>query len=385
MMFKILITEDEKPLLDKMVNNIDWQKHGYQIFQAVDGLEALSILQDEDIDILVTDIQMSGLNGIELVNKLRKEYRDVKVLIISGHAEFEYAQQLIRLGVNEYLLKPFRSQRLLEAVNEIRDGISRENKDKEELASLRDELSIYLNKNIEDDSLYWLTDDKFFESQSIIINNNHLVQLIKTGSKKELLKEADQILEHIKGLKGDRQGLFILLNNLVLFTFQALKELGYDYQDMIKKIDNTYLEKVIKGNNLLDLEKWLKDFFLDVNSMVTCPKNSQNERLIEEVKEHIQENYQEGITLTELSQHFKVSSGHLSKLFLDYVGENFTDYLNMIRVNKAKELLKTTDKKIYQIADEIGFNDSFYFSSWFKKIVGVSPTTYRDNLDLILP
>ncbi|MTI60518.1 MAG: response regulator [Firmicutes bacterium] len=385
MMFKILITEDEKPLLDKMVNNIDWQKHGYQIFQAVDGLEALSILQDEDIDILVTDIQMSGLNGIELVNKLRKEYRDIKVLIISGHAEFEYAQQLIRLGVNEYLLKPFRSQRLLEAVNEIRDGISRENKDKEELASLRDELSIYLNKNIEDDSLYWLTDDKFFESQSIIINNNHLVQLIKTGSKKELLKEVDQILEHIKGLKGDRQGLFILLNNLVLFTFQALKELGYDYQDMIKKIDNTYLEKVIKGDNLLDLEKWLKDFFLDVNSMVTCPKNSQNERLIEEVKEHIQENYQEGITLTELSQHFKVSSGHLSKLFLDYVGENFTDYLNMIRVNKAKELLKTTDKKIYQIADEIGFNDSFYFSSWFKKIVGVSPTTYRDNLDLILP
>ncbi|AZO96493.1 response regulator [Halocella sp. SP3-1] len=383
MMFKILIIEDEKPLLDKMVNNINWQKHGYQIFQAVNGLEALSILQDEDIDILVTDIQMPGLNGIELVNKLREDYRDIKVLIISGHAEFEYAQQLIRLGVNEYLLKPFRSQRLLEAVNEIRDGISRENKDKEELASLRDELSVYLNKNVRNDTLNWLTDDKFFENQSIIINNNQLYQLIKTGSEEELLKEVDHILKHIGGLKGDRQGLFILLNNLVLFTFQALKELGYDYQDMIKKIDNVYLEKVINGDNLLDLEKWLKDFFLDVNSMVTCPKNNQNEILIEEVKEHIKKNYQEGITLTELSQHFNVSSGYLSKLFLDYVGENFTDYLNMIRVNKAKELLKTTDKKIYQIADEIGFNDSFYFSSWFKRLVGVTPTTYRDNLEFL--
>ncbi|WP_230867626.1 response regulator transcription factor [Iocasia frigidifontis] len=382
-MFKILIIEDEKPLLDKMVNNINWQKHGYQIFQAVNGLEALSILQDEDIDILVTDIQMPGLNGIELVNKLREDYRDIKVLIISGHAEFEYAQQLIRLGVNEYLLKPFRSQRLLEAVNEIRDGISRENKDKEELASLRNELSVYLNKNVRNDTLNWLTDDKFFENQSIIINNNQLYQLIKSGSEEELLKEVDHILKHIGGLKGDRQGLFILLNNLVLFTFQALKELGYDYQDMIKKIDNVYLEKVINGDNLLDLEKWLKDFFLDVNSMVTCPKNNQNEILIEEVKEHIKKNYQEGITLTELSQHFNVSSGYLSKLFLDYVGENFTDYLNMIRVNKAKELLKTTDKKIYQIADEIGFNDSFYFSSWFKRLVGVTPTTYRDNLEFL--
>lgn len=383
MMFKILITEDEKPLLDKMVNNVDWQKHGYQIFQTVNGLEALSIIQNEDIDILVTDIQMPGLDGIELVNKLREEYRDIKVLIISGHAEFEYAQQSIRLGVNEYLLKPFRSQRLLEAVNEIRDGISMENKYKEELASLRNELSFYLNKR--NDTLNWLSDDNFFQNQSIIINNNQLYQLIKTGSEEELLKEVDHILEHIRGLKGDRQGLFILLNNIVLFTFQAMKELGYDYQDMIKKIDNTYLEKIIKGGNLLDIEKWLKDFFIDVNSIVTCPKNSQNERLIEEVKEHIQENYQEGITLTELSQHFNVSNGYLSKLFLDYVGENFTDYLNMIRVNKAKELLKTTGKKIYQIADEIGFNDSFYFSSWFKKIVGVSPTTYRDNLDLILP
>lgn len=223
----------------------------------------------------------------------------------------------------------------------------------------------------------------FFENQSIIINNNQLYQLIKTGSEEELLKEVDHILKHIGGLKGDRQGLFILLNNLVLFTFQALKELGYDYQDMIKKIDNVYLEKVINGDNLLDLEKWLKDFFLDVNSMVTCPKNNQNEILIEEVKEHIKKNYQEGITLTELSQHFNVSSGYLSKLFLDYVGENFTDYLNMIRVNKAKELLKTTDKKIYQIADEIGFNDSFYFSSWFKRLVGVTPTTYRDNLEFL--
>lgn len=70
-------------------------------------------------------------------------------------------------------------------------------------------------------------------------------------------------------------------------------------------------------------------------------------------------------------------------MFLDYVGENFTEYLNMIRVNKAKELLKTTDKKIYQIADQVGFNDSYYFSSWFKKIVGVTPTTYRENLDLL--
>jgi two-component system response regulator YesN len=55
----------------------------------------------------------------------------------------------------------------------------------------------------------------------------------------------------------------------------------------------------------------------------------------------------------------------------------------MIRLNKAKELLKTTDDKIYQIADHLGFNDAYYFSSWFKKQVGASPTTYRDNINLL--
>lgn len=79
---------------------------------------------------------------------------------------------------------------------------------------------------------------------------------------------------------------------------------------------------------------------------------------------------------------FNLSTGHLSNLFQEETGESFSNYLNMLRLAKAKELLKTTDDLVYQVADQLGFNDAYYFSSWFKKMVGTSPTTYRENINL---
>ncbi len=119
-MHDVLIVEDEKPLRDKLTMNIDWKSQGYRIYEAGDGEEALGILKQQDIDILVTDIQMPKMNGIELVRRAKTIYPDLWVIIISGYGDWEYTQVLNMLGVDEYLLKPFRSQRLLDIVNNIR-------------------------------------------------------------------------------------------------------------------------------------------------------------------------------------------------------------------------------------------------------------------------
>ncbi|NLJ74586.1 MAG: response regulator [Firmicutes bacterium] len=119
-MHDVLIVEDEKPLRDKLTMNIDWKSQGYRIYEAGDGEEALGILKQQEIDILVTDIQMPKMNGIELVRRAKTIYPDLWVIIISGYGDWEYTQVLNMLGVDEYLLKPFRSQRLLDIVNNIR-------------------------------------------------------------------------------------------------------------------------------------------------------------------------------------------------------------------------------------------------------------------------
>lgn len=382
MMYRVLIVEDEKPLREKMFNNIDWEANEYYTYQACNGEEALAILKKESIDILITDIQMPGMNGMELAGKAKEINSDIKVIIISGHAEFEYAQQSIRLGVYDYLLKPFRSQRLLEVVNKSREKILRENENKREMDKLKKEISEYIRLNQLNKTFNWLTDDQFFEKQSLIMDNNKLYQVLKTGCEEELMAEVELILEELESFKSDQQRFFILLNNIILFTFKTMKELGYSFADLMEVIDSQYFEQ-LEIDNLEEMKDWLKRFFSNINQMISYRQDNRNEELVREVKAYIQNHYTRGITLNELASQFSVSTGYLSKMFLDYVGENFTEYLNMIRVNKAKELLKTTDKKIYQIADQVGFNDSYYFSSWFKKIVGVTPTTYRENLDLL--
>ena len=106
-MCNLLIAEDEKYLREKVTKNVDWEGHGYTVFVASDGEEALEMIRSQPIDILVTDIRMPGMDGLELTAEAKAINPDLKIIVISGHAEFELAQASIRLGVEDYLLNPF--------------------------------------------------------------------------------------------------------------------------------------------------------------------------------------------------------------------------------------------------------------------------------------
>ena len=147
LVYNLLLVDDEKPIREKLINNTDWAGNDYQVFAAADGAEALEIIKNKGIDILVTDIQMPKLSGMNLIEKAREASSQLKVIVISGFAEFEYAQKSIRFGVNEYLLKPFRSKKLLEVVNKARDELIKEKNNEQRLASLRAEMSSYINEN----------------------------------------------------------------------------------------------------------------------------------------------------------------------------------------------------------------------------------------------
>ena len=143
--FKLLLVDDEKPIRKKLINNTDWKAEGYQIFAAANGEEALKIIMEKGIDILVTDIQMPKLSGMNLIEKAKRNSSHLKVIVISGYAEFEYAQKSIRFGVNDYLLKPFRSKKLLEVVNKAKEELIKEKDNEQRLAVLRGEISSYIN------------------------------------------------------------------------------------------------------------------------------------------------------------------------------------------------------------------------------------------------
>ena len=382
MVYNLLLVDDEKPIREKLINNTDWKGNNYQVFAAADGAEALEIIKNRGIDILVTDIQMPKLSGMNLIEKARKNSSHLKVIVISGFAEFEYAQKSIRYGVNEYLLKPFRSEKLLEVVNKARDELIKEKNNEQRLALLRAEMSSYINENKLNSSYNWLIDDQFFQHQSLIMDRIDLNAVLKRGSRDDILKTVNKIIDELESVDLNREKLYVVLNNLILESFKIIKDLDYRVEDLLEIINKEKIEK-INSENLKEIEIILKEFLLRLHDLISFNPDDKNQQIINEMKEYIAANYQDGITLSEMARKFNLSSGHLSNLFHEETGESFSDYLNMIRLNKAKELLKTTDDKIYQIADQLGFNDAYYFSSWFKKLVGASPTTYRDNINLL--
>jgi two-component system response regulator YesN len=380
--YNLLLVDDEKPIREKLINNTDWKKEGYQIFSASNGEQSLKIIKEKGIDILVTDIQMPRLSGMNLIEKARKNSDNLKVIVISGFAEFEYAQKSIRFGVNDYLLKPFRSEKLLQVVNKARDELIKEKNNEQQLAVLRGEISNYINENQLNTIYNWLIDDQFFQYQSLIMDRIDLNAVLKRGSKEDVLETVNKIIEEIETADLNKERLYVILNNLILESFKIIKDLDYKAEDLMNTIDKDRMEN-INYADLKEIEIMLKGFLLRLHDLISFNPGDKNAEIISEMKEYIAANYQEGITLSEMARKFNLSSGHLSNLFHEETGESFSDYLNMLRLNKAKEFLKTTDDKIYQIADQLGFNDAYYFSSWFKKQVGASPTTYRDNINLL--
>ncbi len=113
MPYKVFFVEDEIVTREGIRDNVDWKGHGFEFSgEAPDGEMALPLLETIRPDVLITDIKMPFMDGLQLAKIIRERMPGVKVIILSGHDEFEYAQQAIQLGVTEYLLKPVTTQDL---------------------------------------------------------------------------------------------------------------------------------------------------------------------------------------------------------------------------------------------------------------------------------
>lgn len=116
-MLSLLIADNEKVIRESLAKFIDWEKIGIRVVGCcADGLEALECIIDESPDIIMTDIKMPGLNGLELISKMQDIDRDIEFIIFSGYREFDFATKAMELGVRRYLLKPVNEEQVLTAV-----------------------------------------------------------------------------------------------------------------------------------------------------------------------------------------------------------------------------------------------------------------------------
>ncbi len=133
-MINVVIADDEERICRLIQALGNWDELGLSVVgMASNGLEALRLISDKKVDILITDIRMPGLDGIELIEKVRKASEKIRVIIVSGYAEFKFAQAAVRFGVTDYLLKPINKNLLNDALLRIKESISDERENEEKL------------------------------------------------------------------------------------------------------------------------------------------------------------------------------------------------------------------------------------------------------------
>lgn len=122
---RLLIADDEKNIRNGLLS-LPWNTIGIQkVYQAENGLEALKILEEKQIDIVISDIKMPGLSGLELAEFVQKNSLDTAVVLLTGFAEFEYAQKALRNGVLDYMLKPLRPKDILATVLKVKETLEK--------------------------------------------------------------------------------------------------------------------------------------------------------------------------------------------------------------------------------------------------------------------
>ncbi|MDQ0192918.1 response regulator transcription factor [Paenibacillus wynnii] len=131
-MYKLILVEDEEDVREGIIAQIDWAKYGFEVVdQAENGREAAESIDRLMPDVVVTDIQMPFMNGLQLAEWIRSRHPNTKIIILTGYDEFEYAQRAIKLQIDEYVLKPFSAQELIDILIKVREQIEAEISEKE--------------------------------------------------------------------------------------------------------------------------------------------------------------------------------------------------------------------------------------------------------------
>jgi Response regulator containing CheY-like receiver domain and AraC-type DNA-binding domain len=357
--YKVFLADDEAAMRDGVRNNIDWDNSKFVLAgEAPDGEMALPLMQEILPDILITDIRMPFMDGIELSEKVKKTMPWIKIVILSGHDEFEYAKQAITIGVEEYLLKPVTSVQLMKTLDEIAERIEAE---KAKLINMGE---------VDVQALVSFTES----------NKPSIVEQLRYISKKDIPKCLDG---YFKGLISDGMTSFLFMNyvfvDILVASRNTIEEFGGDASELMQEYSDIskFLSTDLTASRM---KATLTDILEKTIDFRNAAAGSKHDNTISKAKKYIQENFaQPDISLHTVAEEVNVSPNHFSTIFRQETGETFINYITKIRMEKAKYLLATTSMRTSDVGYEVGYNDTHYFSYAFKRNTGMTPKEFRNK------
>ena len=505
---KVLIVEDETRIREGIAKLLGKFENDYEIVaEGLDGKQGVELCKQYNPDIVITDIRMPNMDGLEMLSSIYKLGLKSKAIVISAYSEFEYARSAMKLGVTEYLLKPISVVDFSNALKNITEQVEEEKRKKPEQVGtleqiMREILLGHKHPNL--DTIKYLKsayeikqEQKFFmlclymgnafdEKKDIgykflrqafsgyenikyvlieSLYHRSIVMLIYSYNdghdierfvQYQLLNQVDADIvvgcEEIEGIEALTTGINDLYPYMdwnisfeegILISYPKITqvqtsiciypiEIENDLKKAVFSKDKNKTQYVIQDfhNQFLDGKVYnpreLKECYvrflwnlLEVGKEAGCcnDKDLQRQKLLDRImnaKTHyelnnicddvlssfsfdsnktvsshlvvrkaeglIQEFYNTGITLDEIANKLNITPEYLGSQFHKEMGETYSTYLKNYRIAKAKELLISTNMKLYEIADKVGYQDPKYFSKVFREVTGKLPAEYRRTI-----
>lgn len=402
---KVLVAEDDFIVRQGIIQSLDWEAYGLTICAAVgNGEQGMKSAEECNPDIIITDIRMPIMDGLKFAEEMKALRPSVRIIILSGYDDFEYAKKAIHIGIYEYLLKPIDAEELLKCVCKLRDEIEREREIKK-LQEDREELLKENRPQIYERLMKQVILPSFKKDKKELLEKLYQVGALFHGPKyKAVLLEFQKIPlsdegegEEEKSGFWERVGRIISeefsdgyetemfrasnFRYVIILNYAAASEISEE-SCCLRAAEKLSGEMGVRCAISRGSEKDnMEEIYLSYQDAVKSLREEKEKYsvVIIGAMEFIERHYAEEISAKRIADELFITPNYFSRIFKTAVGMNFTDYLNEFRVRKAKILLSDMKYKVYQVAEMAGYQNYKYFNKVFKKYTGYSPKEYRNQ------
>lgn len=354
-MYKVVLADDEHMIKRSMSKLIEQSGEPFQVVgEAEDGQQALTLVEQQSPDLLITDIRMPVMDGLELIEAVTSGKLTTRIVIISGYDDFGYAQKALQMGAFDYLLKPIKPGLFQDMLHRLATQLN----ESQQAASKRSEWLLLSNsyQNTLADQIWLLNREVAFEMMEQL--HSQFTSDQPTPSQ----------------LKERYTDLFTLLTG----------ELENRNQEPLRA-SSALLDSSAVGwpdgapEQLQAVCRLMDDWMEELRSTRKWGTHHHLHRAVEYMKEHYAD---PDLDLLRVADVAEVSPSYFSRVFKQEIGVSFVSYLTQLRLEKAKAMLADARCKTYEVALQVGYEDYPHFAKLFKKHSGVTPTDYRKRLGI---
>ena len=418
-MFKLMLADDNRYILKALCNIIDWEDYDMQLIGAfLNGKDLLEAATREVPDVVITDISMPVLDGINLASTLRELSENIKIIFVSSYADFEYAQKALQMKISGYILKPFDEEQLMSIMKKVLQELKEESFRRFEKERFRGQAEYYRILALESYSrelLYHSEENQLVCQQlsklGITVHGEYEIRVVQVVFCADIGERYNEIMDRIRSIvlntsqndgcmimipisMDTRQfALLMIYQNKNMDVANLLAQLNVDIETMIglrtvmgySRVSNDFsvvsaLYSQAKDALSLQFVERAVVGYEDVQTEPICGNSVNETGYVSKMRKFIQEHYMEKISTADVAQAVYLSASYGNQRFVAEYGCTIFDYITDCRINEAKRLLEDTKESVTMIAELVGYYERTNFYLTFKKSVGMSPSEYRKKL-----